>query len=221
MADELKLYGHGISVFTRKVRAVLDYKGLKYEYFEEDLNNLSADLYKYNPAFKLTPVLVHNGRPIGESIIIMQYIDERWPNKPLMPTDPYERAMTRFWGLFLDDKVRPSIKDVVLCEEHQVEKATEELHGMFALLEKELKRKGGKYFGGKDLGLLDICALYVVGWPEPMEKASKREIFPKEKFPVLHAWVYQMRSHSFISNNLVFEGAYNYYIAKLSKMGRL
>ncbi|GAB4833889.1 GST super [Ancistrocladus abbreviatus] len=215
MAEEVKLYGFSISPFTRKVRAALDYKGIKYEYFDEDLNNKSADLLKHNPALKLTPVLVHNGKPVSESLIIIQYIDEVWTHKPLMPTDPYERAMARFWAHFFEDKVRPSIKHATICEHHEFEKAKEEVHGWLTMLENELKRKGGKYFGGEDVGFLDISAIYLAGWVQPMQEASKREVFHKHKFPLLHAWVDQMRSFGFITDNFTTEGVYNYYIVKV------
>ena len=53
----------------------------------------------------IIPVLVHGGKPVCESMIIVEYIDQTWPQNPLLPSDPYERAIARFWVKFAEDKV--------------------------------------------------------------------------------------------------------------------
>ncbi|TKY49324.1 Glutathione S-transferase 3 [Spatholobus suberectus] len=61
---------------------------------------------RMNPIHKKIPVLIHNGKPICESAIIVQYIDEVWKDKaPILPSDPYERAQARFWVDYIDKKV--------------------------------------------------------------------------------------------------------------------
>jgi glutathione S-transferase len=105
MADELVLLDTWASMFGMRVRIALAEKGIKYEYKEEDLKNKSELLLKMNPIHKKIPVLIHNGKPICESLIIVQYIDEVWNHKsPLLPSDPYQRAQARFWADFFDQK---------------------------------------------------------------------------------------------------------------------
>jgi len=58
-----------------------------------------------NPVHKKIPVLVHGGKTICESMIIVQYIEQTWPLTPLLPTDPYERAKAQFWVNFIEEKV--------------------------------------------------------------------------------------------------------------------
>jgi glutathione S-transferase len=51
-------------------------------------------------------VLVHDGKPICESMIIVEYIDEIWPQNSLLPADPYDRAQARFWVKYVDEMVK-------------------------------------------------------------------------------------------------------------------
>jgi glutathione S-transferase len=107
MADEVILLDFWPSMFGMRVKIALAEKGIEYEYKEENLWNKSTQLLQMNPVHQLIPVLIHNGKPVCESLVMVEYIDEVWKDKsPLLPTDPHQRAHARFWADFVDKKVR-------------------------------------------------------------------------------------------------------------------
>ncbi|XP_020258550.1 probable glutathione S-transferase [Asparagus officinalis] len=105
MSAQVKLLGQWVSTFSRRVELALRLKGVPYDYIEEDLSNKSSLLLESNPVYKKVPVLIHGGKTIVESLIIIEYIEDTWSTGySLLPKDPFERAKARFITRFIDDK---------------------------------------------------------------------------------------------------------------------
>jgi glutathione S-transferase len=104
--SEVKLLGAWPSPFVMRAQIALNIKAVEYEFVLETLYPKSELLLQSNPVYKKIPVLFHADNPICESLIIVQYIDEVWTSAPsILPSDPYDRAIQRFWAAYVDDKV--------------------------------------------------------------------------------------------------------------------
>ncbi len=102
----LELYNNINSVCAQKVRLALAEKGLE---AKEHFLTLRGD--QYDPAYLklnpngVVPTLVHDGQPITESSVILFYLDEAFPEKPLMPASPRERTRVRLANKLIDEYV--------------------------------------------------------------------------------------------------------------------
>jgi glutathione S-transferase len=105
----LELYHSVNSVCAQKVRVALAEKGLEYR---GHLMTLRGD--QFDPAYMklnpngVVPTLIHDGRPVIESSVILYYLDEAFPSPPLMPRDPFERARVRIVNKLIDEYVHNS-----------------------------------------------------------------------------------------------------------------
>ncbi|KAL5558558.1 hypothetical protein UlMin_034769 [Ulmus minor] len=178
--ETVKLLGYWASPYALRVQWALKLKGISYEYVEEDLENKSPLLLQYNPAYKKVPVLVHNGKPIAESLVILEFIDEAWKENPLLPENPYERATARFWAKFVDEK------SAFLKQGEEKEKAANEARENFKILESGLGEKS--FFGGDTLGFVDIAAAWIGVWGRIAEEIADVKLIDAETTPLLSAW---------------------------------
>src|SRR6266550_9077890 len=105
----MKLYGFWRSLATYRVRVALALKGLNAE--ELSINLLQGkqhdDSYKAVDRKSVVPALIiDDGPPLFQSLAIVEYLEETWPEPPLLPKDPRGRARVR--GLAL----------IVACDGH-------------------------------------------------------------------------------------------------------
>ncbi len=123
----LKLYHNDMSTCSQKVRFVLAEKGVEWEGTELDLrggDQQQPDFLKINPK-GLVPVVDHDGIVVTESNIIIEYLNDVFPEPQLLPADPAGRAKARWWMKKLDDgmHLEVAVLSFAIAFRHQLIKA--------------------------------------------------------------------------------------------------
>ncbi|GLT97871.1 hypothetical protein SLE2022_154150 [Rubroshorea leprosula] len=219
MADEVKLHGFWPSAFSQRVIWAFKIKGVDYDYIEEDLpHNKSELLLKYNPVYKKIPVLVHGGQPIAESLIILEYIEDTWPQNPLLPTDPYEKALARFWIKFVESMCPPFRALIISTDEEEQEKGAKEVvERLKTLEEKALGDK--KFFGGDAINMVDIAYGSLSYWLKNVEIALGMRLLDPNTLPRLYEWDENFMKVPVIQENLPDRDKLLAYIRIVRKRG--
>ena len=110
-----KLYHVPLSPFCRKVRLSLAEKKIDCELAEERYWEASPDFLRRNPAGKV-PVLRIEGRRLSESAAICEYLEEKYPEPPLMPKSPEARYEVRRLVSWFDDKFHHEVTSKLVYE---------------------------------------------------------------------------------------------------------
>ncbi|XP_047069490.1 probable glutathione S-transferase GSTU6 [Lolium rigidum] len=193
--EKVKLLGVWDSPFVNRVQIVLNLKGICYEYVEEDLHNKGELLLTSNPVHKKVPVLLHNGKAIPESQVIVQYIDEAWSGTgpSVLPADPLQRATARFWAAFVDDKIGSSWFTILFARktEEKMEAAARAISAMetFEGAFRDCSVAAGKpFFGGDGIGFVDVVLGSYLGWFLVIETMIGVKLMDAARTPELAAW---------------------------------
>src|SRR5919205_2704065 len=102
----LTLYDAARCPYCARVRIVLAEKRVEYETVEVDLEDRPAWIYEKNATGRV-PVVEEDAWVLPESAVIMEYLEERYPEPALLPADAADRALARLWIFRHDDFTRP------------------------------------------------------------------------------------------------------------------
>jgi RNA polymerase-associated protein len=149
-------YSDGNDHYSQRVRLVLAEKGVAVEIIDVERGNMPEDLADLNP-YNSLPTLVDRELALYDSMIIMEYLDERFPHPPLLPVYPVARAhsclyihrIQRDWCGYVDTIVAGRSKDTV------IEKARKELRESLITIAPIFTEK--PYFMSDEFTLVDCC----------------------------------------------------------------
>ena len=168
----ITLYEHPLSPYAQKVKIALYEKGIPFEAVTPDIFGGTTQEFVSSSPRREVPSLVDGETTVFDSTIILEYIEDKWPQPPLLPATPAERARVRMieeledtyheainWAL-AEIRVFGRAKDAVA--EQLVARAGEQITGMYARLERELGNR--PFFNGEKFGWGDLSVYpYVAG----------------------------------------------------------
>ncbi|KAI6205443.1 Maleylacetoacetate isomerase [Aphelenchoides besseyi] len=165
MSETPVLYSYWRSSCSWRVRIALELKEIKYEYRAIDLvkgEQNNEQFLKINP-LGYVPAFVHNGNAISQSLAIIEYLDEVYPDKfPLISGSAAQKALIRSMALMIIADIQPlqNVSPLKFYggsdEQKRNEWADNFISRGFKALEKQLERTAGKYAIGDKLTLCSM-----------------------------------------------------------------
>ena len=162
----MALFSDPLDHYSHRVRIVMAEKGITAEIIDSDVDNLTAELFEASPYGEL-PVLVDRDVCLYDSVVLMEYLDERFPHPPLLPVYPVSRAHIRLfiqrvqkdWCKTFDDLLGGDLT------ESQTKKSRQEFKSQILGLSPILKEK--PFFMSEDFSLVDCCIAPIL-WRLPV-----------------------------------------------------
>lgn len=193
----LKLFEHPLSPYVQKVKLALLEKGIPFETEMPDiLAGGSAEFATTNPRLEI-PALVDGDVKVFDSTIILEYLEDKWPTPPMLPSSPAERARVRMleeicdtyyeavnWAMY---EVRVFKRATGALAETLLARAGEQVARINARLERELA--GREYFNGTAFGWGDLSVF-------PAVNAAALSGFPPAAGSALDRWLDRVRART-------------------------
>jgi glutathione S-transferase len=171
----ITLYDAPRCPYCARVRIVIAEKRIEFETIEIDLDDRPAWIYEKNATGRV-PVVEEDGWTLPESAVIMEYLEERYPEPALLAADPADRTLARLRIFRHDDFTKPY---------YALRRGADGADALFAeqldRLDAALEER--PWLGGADYGLADIA---YVPW---VLRARDRMGLSFDPYPALSEWL--------------------------------
>lgn len=194
---QIQIVSASVCPFAQRTRLVLLEKGLAFDLIEIDVRHKPAWLKDLSP-YEKVPAIRHGETRVYESAIINEYLEEVFPEPPLMPRDPGLRAQVRIWIDYCNAQFIPAYYKLLLAQNadkqaHLADKVRAQLR--FVEREGLARLSGaGPYWLGADFSLLDAT------WYPFLERfcvaEHYRDVHVPEDCPRLRAWFAEVQQRA-------------------------
>ncbi|KAF4105783.1 glutathione S-transferase omega-1-like isoform X1 [Onychostoma macrolepis] len=186
--DHIRLYSMRFCPFAQRTRLVLNAKGIKHDIVNINLKNKPDWFLEKNPLGLVPTLETLSGQVIYESPITCDYLDEVYPEKKLLPSDPFEKAQQK---MLLEhfSKVIPYFYKIPVgkTKGEDVSALEAELKEKLVQFNETLANKKTKFFGGDSITMIDYM---MWPWFERMEMMDLKHCL--DDTPQLKKWTEHM-----------------------------
>ncbi|MEZ4741115.1 MAG: maleylacetoacetate isomerase [Bdellovibrionota bacterium] len=185
MPHNITLYHYWRSSCSWRVRWALQLKGIEHNLIAVDLlkNEQQQSTYLQQNPSGFVPSLIVDGKAYGESMAIIEWINEKWPHNPLLPEDPFARLLTRQLYMTIASGTQP-LQNLIAQQFHsddkdkRVEYARYWINRGLKAYETILNQHGlgGHFSLGETITMADLCLI-------PQCYNARRYTIDLEQFP--------------------------------------
>jgi glutathione S-transferase len=186
------LYDAARCPYCARARIVLAEKSLAYDAVEIDLADRPAWLYEKNPLGRVPVLEEDGGLVLPESEVIIEYLEERFPEPALLPADPAERALARLWLQRFDDRLGADYYAARRDEDSQLDRRLAELDAALV---------AQPFLTGRAYGLADI------GYVPWIVRARVMLGVDLEPYEALSAWLDRLSERPAVAAELELAAA--------------
>lgn len=183
----LKLYSNAICPFAHRCRLAVAIKELDHERVEVDLAEM-PDWYRQLSPNQKVPLLEHNGDKVWESSIINEYLEDAFPDRPLLPRDPLGRARARLGIDFTGQNLVPAFYKVLQGSDENAQERIQMAIQKMA----EWMDSNRPFWVGDTPGLADIA---IYPWFERMMVLDHYRNYRPNYGKRVEQWLEAMSSH--------------------------
>ena len=198
--NKFQFYSNDVCPFAYRVRLALAEKAIAYELHTIDLLNIPEWYYEISPTGNV-PLLKQGDEIVWESTIINEYIEESYPDIPLLPKSPVERAHARLWIDYCNTTFQPDYCGLIFeLDESKHESIRNTLYKSLKTIDEALEKTApGPYWLGKQLSLVDL-SYYPFFEHAPVLSYYRQFDIPAEHKNI-HRWLSAMRNRPSVKAN--------------------